>query len=122
MDVAKAHISALIAPEAAGKRYLLVGGPMSFKDIVAYAQKAVPNQASRWSLPKELEKREEKEVKVDASPAEKDLGFKCESNGGRRIRRRRVDPHGPTADTSAEETVKAFAEQLLSLPGASHDA
>lgn len=47
LDVAKAHISALTNPVAAGKRYLLVAGPLTYDDIVSKVSKLYPEQAGR---------------------------------------------------------------------------
>ncbi|ORY92509.1 hypothetical protein BCR35DRAFT_327635 [Leucosporidium creatinivorum] len=94
-DVAVAHVLALTSPQAANKRYLLVGGPLSYPEMVDIARKVNPEQASRWSVPEEA--KQQREPKFDASAAERDLGFKY---------------------IGAEQTVKSFVEQIFALPGA----
>jgi nucleoside-diphosphate-sugar epimerase len=75
-DVAKAHIGALKNPDAAGRRYLLVGGRFSYEEAAKAIAKAVPEAASRF--PSVEGAPFSPLFKVDSSAAEKDFGFKCE--------------------------------------------
>lgn len=83
-DVAVAHVAALTSSIAANKRYLLVGGPLGYPDIVEIAGKINPDQAHRWSIPEAAKKQAK--PKFDGSAAERDLGFKCESEDLEQLR------------------------------------
>lgn len=109
-DLATAHLNALTSPAAAGHRYILSGGRLSYDDIVDLARKAVPEMAHRWVKPEEVPVM--RLPALDTQRGEKDLGFKCE------LMSVEVDELQLTqslADTSAEDTIAAFAKQLFSL-------
>lgn len=75
-DVAKAHIGALEKPEAAGRRFLLVGGRFNYEEAAKAIAKAVPETKSRF--PSVEGAPFSPLFSVDSSAAEKVFGFKCE--------------------------------------------
>ncbi|ORY77578.1 hypothetical protein BCR35DRAFT_353106 [Leucosporidium creatinivorum] len=92
-DVAKAHIGALKNPQAAGRRYLLVGGRFNYPEAAKAIAKAVPEAKSRF--PSVEGAPFSPLFKVDSSAAERDFGFRY---------------------TTLEESMARFGQQLAALP------
>ncbi|ORY92490.1 hypothetical protein BCR35DRAFT_348878 [Leucosporidium creatinivorum] len=95
VDVARAHTLAAQTPIAAGKRYGMAAGYVTYEEIGRVAAEAVPDHAYCW--PHTEGKQAEPLVHFESSTVEKDLGFKY---------------------IGLEETVASFARQMFSLPGA----
>ena len=74
-DVALAHVRAIERPEAAGKRFLLVGGYWTNKEMIEIIRDEFP--ALRHNLPENAESDMPKNVfKYDVSPSENILGLR----------------------------------------------
>jgi hypothetical protein len=121
LDVAKAHVGAVLHPDASStKRYPAVGGRFSYDEAARLAAKTLPQHKDRFAKAKG-DLFAENDYEFDAKAAEKDFGFKCESFFSffllKSTRSPEPDHNFQTAiDITLEKSVEALFKQALSLP------
>lgn len=103
-------------PVAAGKRYILASGRISFEEVARLAVKAVPELASRIVSAAGAPFAES--FLFDGSDAERDLGIKCGLNCTSMYRAARLTSSPSLADATLEECTAKFAKQVAALPEA----
>ncbi|KAF5354548.1 hypothetical protein D9758_011206 [Tetrapyrgos nigripes] len=74
-DVAKAHVAAIAADTKLGKRYLINGGDFTWKQAVEHLTKVMPELKPRLASTEKATPLPGTLCKLDAGPAEKDLGM-----------------------------------------------
>ncbi|KAI5475819.1 ketoreductase [Pseudohyphozyma bogoriensis] len=94
-DVAAAHVKAVQVPQAAGKRYLVIGGRFSPAKSAQILRKAFPQHLARLPEVTDEEAEFAPSFAYDSADFEKDLGI---------------------AYTPLEETIKEWGAQVLALP------